>query len=147
MARGKKRRKKRRASKIASPGRDFPQKKEEKKDRPQKKKIFLFAIPFLFVFVLLSAYFVLKNKQKKSIASDELIDDEGKYSLKGLTDRQRDIVKLLISVKRPLTQVDIQKELQMPKAAVSRNVHSLELKGLIEIEKVGMSNLLRLKKP
>jgi uncharacterized membrane protein len=35
----------------------------------------------------------------------------------------------------------------MPKAAVSRNVHSLEIKGLIEIEKVGMSNLVRLKKP
>ncbi|GAG42324.1 unnamed protein product, partial [marine sediment metagenome] len=45
------------------------------------------------------------------------------------------------------TQVEIEKELDIPKAAVSRNVHSLEIKGLIEIEKIGMSNLIRLKKP
>ena len=73
--------------------------------------------------------------------------EEGEYSFRGLTDRQKDIVQLLIKVKRPLTQVEIQKELDMPKAAVSRNVHSLEIKGLIEIEKIGMSNLVRLKKP
>jgi uncharacterized membrane protein len=96
---------------------------------------------------MLLIYFVFKNKQKESIESNVKIEDEIEYSLKGLTDRQKDIVQLLISVKRPMTQVDIQKELQMPKAAVSRNVHSLEIKGLIEIEKIGMSNLIRLKKP
>ena len=55
-------------------------------------------------------------------------------------------MRLLIEKKRPLTQTVIQKELNIPKAAVSRNISSLELKGLVEKEKIGMSNLIRLKK-
>jgi len=92
-------------------------------------------------------YFVFKNKQKGSVGSNIKNDNEVEYSFKGLSERQKEIVQLLIDFKRPLTQVEIQKELDMPKAAVSRNVHSLEIKGLIEIEKIGMSNLIRLKKP
>ena len=103
------------------------------------------ALIIILAFLLL--YFIFKNKQEKSVISELNIDDKTGYSFRGLTDRQKDIVQLLINVKRPLTQVEIQKELDMPKAAVSRNVHSLEIKGLIEIEKVGMSNLVRLKKP
>jgi uncharacterized membrane protein len=45
-----------------------------------------------------------------------------------------------------MTQTDIQKELKIPKAAVSRNILGLERKGLIEKEQIGMSNLIRLKK-
>ena len=56
-------------------------------------------------------------------------------------------MKLLVDKKIPLTQTDIQKELNIPKAAVSRNIRGLELKGLIEKEQIGMSNLIRLKKP
>ena len=55
-------------------------------------------------------------------------------------------MKLLNESTKPLTQTDIEKELNMPKAAVSRNIHSLEYKGLIEIEKIGMSNFIRVKK-
>jgi uncharacterized membrane protein len=110
--------------------------------------IILFTLVLLIIILtIFLVYLIFKNKQKESIKSDVEIADEVKYSLKGLTDRQKEIVQLLINVKRPLTQIDIQKELKIPKAAVSRNVHSLEIKGLIEIEKVGMSNLIRLKKP
>ena len=101
---------------------------------------------FSIVLAFLLVYYIFQNKQKRSVGSEINIDDYKGYSLKGLTERQKDIVQFLIKVKRPLTQVEIQKELDMPKAAVSRNVHSLEIKGLIEIEKVGMSNLVRLKK-
>jgi len=55
-------------------------------------------------------------------------------------------MNLLIDKKTPLTQTDIQKQLNIPKAAVSRNIQRLELKGLIEKEQIGMSNLIRLKK-
>ena len=110
--------------------------------------IILFILGLLIIILtVLLIYFIFKDKQKKSIVSDVKTEDEGEYSFRGLTDRQKDIVQLLIKVKRPLTQVEIEKELDMPKAAVSRNVHSLEIKGLIEIEKIGMSNLVRLKKP
>jgi uncharacterized membrane protein len=67
------------------------------------------------------------------------------YDFKGLNQRQKEIMKLLIDRKTPLTQTDIQRQLNIPKAAVSRNVRGLELKGLIEKEQIGMSNLIRLK--
>jgi uncharacterized membrane protein len=55
-------------------------------------------------------------------------------------------MQLLLERNISLTQTDIQKELQIPKASVSRNIHGLERKGLIEKEPIGMSNLIRLKK-
>jgi uncharacterized membrane protein len=100
----------------------------------------------LVLFVLL-VFTVYKNKKKKLLDPSVKQVDKVGYSFRGLTDRQKQIMELLIETKRPLTQVEIEKELGIPKAAVSRNVHSLEVKGLIEIEKIGMSNLIRLKKP
>jgi len=78
--------------------------------------------------------------------SDKKVNGVKEYNLKGLSERQRKIMKLLIEQKRPLTQTDIQKELKMPKAAVSRNIRTLERKRLIEKEQIGMSNLITLKK-
>jgi uncharacterized membrane protein len=65
---------------------------------------------------------------------------------KGLNLRQKEIMNLLINKKTPLTQTEIQRELNIPKAAVSRNIRGLEMKGLIEKEQIGMSNLIRIKK-
>jgi len=99
----------------------------------------------IFVLIVFLVFFVIQSKKKKLVGpvkkSDYVI------SFRGLTERQKQIMNLLIEVKRPLTQIEIEKELGIPKSAVSRNVHSLELKGLVEIEKVGMSNFIRLKKP
>jgi uncharacterized membrane protein len=100
--------------------------------------------------ILIVIYFVNKSlwkkKENKKIMTD-LDDIKTEFSLKGLSDRQKKIIDLLIQKKGPLSQSIIQKELDIPKAAVSRNINSLELKGLIEKEKIGMSNLIRLKKP
>jgi len=99
----------------------------------------------IIVLTILLIYFIYQDKidnteSKKKKAS------KLEYDLRGLNSRQKDIIRLLDRKKRPLTQTEIQKELNIPKAAVSRNIHSLEIKGLIEIEKIGMSNLIRLKK-
>jgi uncharacterized membrane protein len=67
--------------------------------------------------------------------------------MKGLNHRQKQIMQILHERNASLTQTDIQKELQIPKASISRNVRGLEQKGLIEKEQIGMSNLIRLKKP
>lgn len=101
----------------------------------------------MLILVILLVFIIYQNKRKKLIGSDERLDNDISYNLRGLTDRQKQIIEFLIEVKRPLTQVEIEKELDIPKAAVSRNVHSLEIKDIIEIEKIGMSNLIRLKKP
>jgi len=104
--------------------------------------IIIFLLISILALTVLLIYFLNKNKKAPSYKKDS----KSEYSFKGLSERQKEIVKLLINTKRPLTQTEIKNELEMPKAAVSRNVHSLEIKGIVEIEQSGMSNLVRLKK-
>ena len=84
------------------------------------------------------------DQPKKSI--DETTTDED-LKLRGLNERQKQIITLLTKHNKPLTQTEIQHVLHIPKSSVSRNIHILELKGLIEKEQIGMSNRIRLKKP
>lgn len=90
--------------------------------------------------------FLLVKGRKETGSAEEQQQHEPAISFNGLTERQKQIMTLLMDVNIPLTQTDIQKELHLPKAAVSRNIQRLEYKGLIEKERVGMSNLIRLKK-
>jgi uncharacterized membrane protein len=105
--------------------------------------LFIFLIVVIIGLILLIIYslFSKKLRQEPEKINENITD------YKGLNKRQKEIIKLLIDRKIPLTQTDIQRELNLPKAAVSRNIHGLELKGLIEKEKIGMSNLIRIKKP
>ena len=101
---------------------------------------------FTFLFVVLIIVFIFLKKSKEIKKGEKTIDNNEEYSLKGLNERQKEIMNLLIERNRPLTQTDIQKELGIPKSAISRNIRTLEIKGLIEKEQIGMSNLIRLKK-
>lgn len=102
--------------------------------------VFIFLIAVIIVLIAILVRIVVKERVK----TQDLKEDG--YDFKGLNQRQKQIMKLLIDRKMPLTQTDIQRELNIPKAAVSRNIRGLELKGLIEKEQIGMSNLIRLKK-
>jgi uncharacterized membrane protein len=83
----------------------------------------------------------IKDKPKDNQSKSNNYDD-----FRGLNQRQKEIMNLLIKNNTSMTQTDIQKELNIPKAAVSRNIRRLEIKGLIEKEQIGMSNLIRIKK-
>ena len=112
--------------------------------------LFLVVINITLFIILIVSYFIYKSlwkkKENKKVMTNTN-ENTTEFSFKGLSDRQKKIMDLLIKKNRPLSQSIIQKELDIPKAAVSRNINSLELKGLIEKEKIGMSNLIRLKKP
>lgn len=106
---------------------------------------FLIPIIIIFlVFLIVSLNYFIKKKKPKEILKE--IDKSVYEEFRGLSDRQKKIMKLLIDKDRPLSQTAIQKELDIPKAAVSRHISSLEFKGLVEKENIGMSNLIRLKK-
>ncbi|VVB59552.1 MarR family protein [uncultured archaeon] len=103
----------------------------------------------LFLAIVIVSIFILilffKGKKMKGIQPTvDLKKPLG--NIKGLNQRQKQIMRLLHERNTPLTQTDIQKELQIPKASISRNVRGLERKGLIEKEQIGISNLIRLKK-
>jgi len=107
--------------------------------------LFIFLIPIIILVVIIVILFFRKSKDIKKSQEPSLSVEV--YNSKGLNQRQKDIMNLLIQRKIALTQTDIQKELKIPKAAVSRNIRGLELRDLIEKEQSGMSNLIRLKKP
>jgi uncharacterized membrane protein len=98
----------------------------------------LLILIILLIIILAFLIFNEKTKIKKTSPSNN--------ELKGLNQRQKKIMNLLIDKNTPLTQTEIQRELNIPKAAVSRNIRGLEIKGLIEKEQIGMSNLIRIKK-
>ena len=101
------------------------------------------------IIILIVSFFIVllfynQVNKRLILEKDEVISHK---NLKGLNERQQKIMKLLQDANSALTQTEIQRELDMPKASVSRNISRLELKGLIEKEQIGMSNLIRLKKP
>ncbi|KYK27011.1 hypothetical protein AYK20_03145 [Thermoplasmatales archaeon SG8-52-1] len=107
-----------------------------------KNDIILFALIIgIIIIILILIIFILKEKPKVDQSKPK------DYNFKGLNHRQKEIMNLLIDKNIPMTQTEIQKELKIPKAAVSRNIRGLEIKGLIEKEQMGMSNLIRIKKP
>jgi uncharacterized membrane protein len=96
------------------------------------------SIIIIVCIIILTSYRTKKEKITINISEEDKIT--------GLTERQQQIMKLLRESNNPLTQTTIQKELNMPKPAVSRNIHTLERKGFIEIEKVGVSHFIHVKK-
>lgn len=102
----------------------------------------LSAIALIFVIIVISLFIGRKKSRIREKTTSKIKEN----NLKGLTDRQKKIIELLININRPMTQKEIQDELKIPKAAVSRNLQSLEIKDLIEKEKAGMSNLVKIKK-
>ena len=102
--------------------------------------VFIILLGSLIILIIILVLFIFNEKLEVNKP------DSNVREFKGLNSRQKDIMSLLIDKNIPLTQTDIQRELNIPKAAVSRNVRGLELKGLIEKEQIGMSNLIRLKK-
>ena len=107
--------------------------------------ILLIGIIIVLTFILLLVLFFM-DKKRISLEKQHNVEISQK-NLKGLNERQKQILKLLQESQSALTQTEIQRHLHLPKASVSRNIRRLELKGLIEKEHIGMSNLIRLKKP
>lgn len=112
----------------------------------QENLVYLILLPAILLVSLLLLFIYQREKKTEQILP-ETDKKEPLGELKGLNHRQKQIIQLLHERNIPLTQTDIQKELQIPKASVSRNIHGLERKDLIEKEQIGMSNLIRLKKP
>ncbi len=97
------------------------------------------------VFVSILLFLLYRKEKRTQKPRPETTTKEPLDKWKGLNHRQKQILKVLQERSIPLTQTDIQKELQIPKASVSRNIRGLERKGLIEKETIGISNLIRLK--
>ncbi len=96
------------------------------------KFVAYYIIGFIFV-VFGSIYLKLRFNSKKT-----------KLDRKKFTDRQWDIVSYLIK-HGTVTQAQIEKELNLPKSSLSRNIKTLVQKGTLFKETKGMSNVIGLK--
>lgn len=112
----------------------------------QDSVVYLGLFSAIILVIILLVVFFLKEK-RITVTEHSTAEKESLGDLKGLNHRQKEIMRILHEKNIPMTQTDIQRELQIPKASVSRNILGLERKGLIEKEQIGMSNLIRLKKP
>lgn len=108
-------------------------------------------ITLSIVIIGIFLYFIIKSKklrvkdEENKSKEDKSKKEEINYNLDGLTARQKKIMAFLIEKNKPMIQAEIEKELNLPKSSVSRNIKSLELKGKIEKERAGMSNIIRIR--
>ncbi|MFO7676903.1 MAG: MarR family transcriptional regulator [Thermoplasmatota archaeon] len=103
-------------------------------------------LSILFISIIIILVLVIMRIYYSSSKSKQVPNENSNNLFLDLSNRQKQIMILLHDSNVPLTQTNIQKALQIPKAAVSRNIHSLERKGLIEIKKIGMSHFINIKK-
>ena len=105
-----------------------------------KKPYIDYMIPLVgLLFFLLAVGFFLRKKQKK-------LPEELQELSEILSERQKDIFKIISESEKPINQTSICDKLNLPKSSVSRNINSLEKLGLVEKTRVGMSTYILLKK-
>jgi len=77
-------------------------------------------------------YFSRKNKKPQ-------------LRLDSLTDRQKEIIDVIQKNKGSITQAELEKSLEIPKASLSRNIDSLVRKNILLKESKGMTNQIMIK--
>jgi uncharacterized membrane protein len=61
-----------------------------------------------------------------------------------LPERQQEIIKILQEKKTPITQKELEKKMDIPKSSISRNLKTLEIKGIIVREKIAQTKYIKL---
>ncbi|MCK4730652.1 MAG: winged helix-turn-helix transcriptional regulator [Candidatus Aenigmarchaeota archaeon] len=98
-------------------------------------------ILLLIAALILGGFYLFRYNRKKQ----EKIE-KPKYNPEALTDRQKLIVDYLEKKKKPVTQAELQREIGLPKASLSRNIDSLIKKGIVSKERKGMTNIIFINK-
>jgi len=109
------------------------------------KNNFLETAIIITTLIIILIIFQLFYKKKKT-KTKKTTNKKKQTRILPLPERQKQIMKLLTETNKPLTQAQIRKKLKIPKASTSRNINSLELKGLITKEKIGITNIIKIKK-
>jgi len=108
------------------------------------------AIPLIIILVIIGFLFRKKKFMRfarvsqDDVSSVQTDEDVGSklYEKFALSERQLMIVKFIEKNGGSVLQSKAEKELDMPKSSLSRNIASLERKGIIKKQSRGMSNML-----
>jgi uncharacterized membrane protein len=115
---------------------------------PQQPIYFTFIIVLILaiIIVIVGAIIHTQNKKKNEAQPVQNIETQTSYNKDALTDRQGQIMEYLEKNNGKATQAELQKITNLPKASLSRNLDSLEAKGIIGKERKGMTMLVFLVK-
>ncbi len=105
----------------------------------QPENYFLIGVLIILIIIGIS-FFVYKNKKQKNELKSTI-----NYDKDSLTERQLKIIELLEKNDGKITQAEIQKILNYPKAALSRNLETLEKKEIITKQRKGITMLIKIK--
>jgi uncharacterized membrane protein len=102
--------------------------------------IFPVIIAAFVLIILLAAGYILYSKLGRRI-----IQKTARwYNIDSLTDRQKDIILLMERNLPYVTQSFLEKNMNMPKSSLSRNIDSLARKGIVSKEQKGITNILKI---
>jgi len=118
--------------------------------QPKEENLtFVFVGLLLLVIILVGIWGAGELRKRKKCESGEIktsLIEKPKYNKEALTERQLQLVEYLEKGKGSATQAELQKQFELPKASLSRNLDTLERKGIITKERKGMTMLVMLKK-
>lgn len=86
------------------------------------------------VFIILLVIYIPRRVTKKSMA------------MEALTPRQKQIIDILSGNNGKISQSELQRKIDIPKASLSRNIDALIRRGAIVKEPMGMTNMLFIRK-
>lgn len=102
----------------------------------------------ILLIILLAAatyfFYLRRQKSRRNTKFEGSPYEETEYSV--LSDRQKEILKVLQEAGKPVNQTLICEKLNLPKSSVSRNIDSLERMGFIKKTRNGMSTMISLTK-
>ena len=119
--------------------------------------LIIFSSFMLFVLIIISflIFIILKKKIKKrkdksngerdfNNKNSLSLYNETKIDTSKLPIRQQEIIKIL-KKKGKISQKELENLMEIPKSSISRNLRTLEIKGIIKKERLGITNYLYLK--
>ena len=118
-----------------------------------------FLVVFAFLFLIILVSYGLLRKRKRGIKNKEWCPAENSpkidlpkdrvafdYNPAFFSERQNQILKLLLEADKPLTQKELEEKTGLPKASLSRNIKGLLRKGIVIKEKRGLTNVVMVNK-
>ena len=119
----------------------------------KQDKYKIFAIIFLFIFLATILILIsVSHKYERNRKTVPIMQKDGnnneitlRCDTKYLTPRQNQIYNILTKESR-ITQKELEKRIKIPKSSLSRNIKTLEVKGLIEKKRIGITNYIIIKK-
>lgn len=117
----------------------------------QENNIIIYFI--IFIISIISGFLINKylhqkkeKRRKKYIKSNKLEELEyTRININILPQRQQEIIKIL-KEKGKITQKELENIMKIPKSSISRNIKTLEIKGIVKKENIGITNYIHLKK-